>query len=128
MNRIPYLYNGGVLERGQVGILEGNGAEAVVPLERNRKWISKVSEEMARSNYAYTSGGTVGGMSKDELADVVAEGVVMAIMSNQKNIFGDSQRPINITVKLENDEAIARAAIRGQQSIDYRMNPTPSYG
>ena len=32
---IPRLEKGGVLERGQVGFLEGNGAEAVVPLEKN---------------------------------------------------------------------------------------------
>ena len=43
---LPRLEQGGVLEKGQVGLLEGNGAEAVVPLENNRKWISKVSEEM----------------------------------------------------------------------------------
>lgn len=44
--RVPYLYNGGVLERGQVGILEGSGAEAVVPLENNKKWTSAVAEDM----------------------------------------------------------------------------------
>lgn len=43
---LPRLEKGGVLEKGQVGLLEGNGAEAVVPLEQNKKWISKVSEEM----------------------------------------------------------------------------------
>lgn len=44
--QIPLLETGGVLEQGQVGLLEGNGAEAVVPLERNRQWISRVSDEM----------------------------------------------------------------------------------
>lgn len=43
---IPMLASGGILEKGQVGLLEGNGAEAVVPLENNKKWISKVSEDM----------------------------------------------------------------------------------
>ena len=43
---IPELYRGGVLEKGQVGLLEGNGAEAVVPLENNAKWIQKVAEDM----------------------------------------------------------------------------------
>ena len=46
ISQIPYLYQGGVLERGQVGILEGSGAEAVVPLERNRKWIRAVADDM----------------------------------------------------------------------------------
>lgn len=40
------LARGGVLKRGQVGVLEGSGAEAVVPLENNRAWISKVAEDM----------------------------------------------------------------------------------
>lgn len=42
----PFLAEGGVLERGQVGILEGNGAEAVVPLENNKKWIASLSRDM----------------------------------------------------------------------------------
>lgn len=43
---IPLLENGAVLEKGQVGFLEGNGAEAVVPLERNKKWIRAVAQDM----------------------------------------------------------------------------------
>ena len=43
---LPRLVKGGVLEKGQVGILEGNGAEAVVPLERNRAWLSRVAEDL----------------------------------------------------------------------------------
>lgn len=43
---IPKLAQGGVLERGQTGFLEGTGAEAVVPLENNRKWISAVAQDM----------------------------------------------------------------------------------
>ena len=35
-----------MLERGQVGLLEGTGAEAVVPLEHNRAWLSKVAEDL----------------------------------------------------------------------------------
>jgi phage-related protein len=37
---------GGILEHGQVGLLEGTGAEAVVPLDQNRKWISAAAEDM----------------------------------------------------------------------------------
>lgn len=43
---LPRLAKGGVLERGQVGLLEGTGAEAVVPLERNKAWLSKVAEDL----------------------------------------------------------------------------------
>lgn len=46
MVKFPRLFEGGVLERGQTGFLEGNGAEAVVPLHNNKKWISKVADDM----------------------------------------------------------------------------------
>jgi RNase P/RNase MRP subunit p29 len=45
---IPLLERGGVLEKGQVGLLEGNGAEAVVPLEKNKKWLARVAEQLSR--------------------------------------------------------------------------------
>lgn len=44
---LPRLARGGVLERGQVGILEGSGAEAVVPLEHNTAWLSRVAEDLS---------------------------------------------------------------------------------
>lgn len=44
--QIPELAQGGVLARGQVGLLEGKGAEAVVPLDRNKKWISAVANDL----------------------------------------------------------------------------------
>ena len=43
---LPRLAKGGVLERGQVGILEGSGAEAVVPLENNKAWLSRLAVEL----------------------------------------------------------------------------------
>lgn len=43
---LPRLASGGVLEKGQVGLLEGSGAEAVVPLERNKAWISRVAQDL----------------------------------------------------------------------------------
>ena len=43
---LPRLEKGGVLEKGQVGLLEGNGAEAVVPLDQNDKWINRVAQDM----------------------------------------------------------------------------------
>ena len=35
-----------MLEKGQVGLLEGTGAEAVVPLEHNRAWLSALALEL----------------------------------------------------------------------------------
>lgn len=43
---LPHLWRGGILEKGQTGFLEGTGAEAVVPLENNKKWISAVARDM----------------------------------------------------------------------------------
>jgi len=40
---IPELEQGGILKRGQVGLLEGNGAEAVVPLEKNTVGLRKIA-------------------------------------------------------------------------------------
>lgn len=43
---IPRLEKGGILKKGQKGFLEGNGAEAVVPLDKNKKWIRKTAKDM----------------------------------------------------------------------------------
>lgn len=40
----PRLAKGGVLKKGEIGFLEGSGAEAVVPLEKNTQWIGKVAD------------------------------------------------------------------------------------
>lgn len=46
LSTIPNLETGAVLEKGQTGFLEGNGAEAVVPLEKNKKWTRAVARDM----------------------------------------------------------------------------------
>lgn len=43
---VPKMERGGVLKKGQIGLLEGNGAEAVVPLEKNTEWINKVAAQL----------------------------------------------------------------------------------
>lgn len=43
---LPRLVEGGILKKGQIGFLEGSGAEAVIPLEKNTQWISNVAKEM----------------------------------------------------------------------------------
>jgi len=59
--QIPLLAKGGVLKRGQVGLLEGDGAEAVVPLDRNKAWIRSVAQSMLRelSRVSSTGAGIV---------------------------------------------------------------------
>lgn len=43
---IPQLAKGGVLKRGQMALLEGEGGEAVIPLEKNTEWIDKIAEKL----------------------------------------------------------------------------------
>ena len=44
--QIPELAKGGVLKKGQKGFLEGDGAEAVVPLEKNTKWLDEIANRL----------------------------------------------------------------------------------
>lgn len=44
--QIPELARGGVLKKGQKGFLEGDGAEAVVPLEKNTKWLDEIANRL----------------------------------------------------------------------------------
>lgn len=51
---IPELAEGGILKKGQMGLLEGNGAEAVVPLDQNKKWVSSIVAEMQKQGGGMT--------------------------------------------------------------------------
>lgn len=75
IGRIPRLERGGVLKRGQIGLLEGNGAEAVVPLERNKAWIRAVAKDMAQIMPSVTTnnnGQTINFYSKASSPDEIA--------------------------------------------------------
>ena len=74
---LPKLEKGGVLEAGQVGILEGTGAEAVVPLEKNREWITRVAAEMQNQG--------IGG--DKETLDVLKE--ILAILKDGRDELPD---------------------------------------
>ena len=73
---IPQLEEGGVLARGQVGFLEGNGAEAVVPLDKNKAWISSVARDMDHA----IGGGQVAELLAnilDTLGDIAQMGITL---------------------------------------------------
>ena len=59
--QLPRLEKGGILKKGQVGLLEGNGAEAVVPLESDTDGLKKIAgilaKEMQTSNIVNNSNG-----------------------------------------------------------------------
>lgn len=75
IGKIPRLERGGVLKRGQIGLLEGNGAEAVVPLEKNKAWIRAVAKDMAQIMPSVTTnnnGQTINFYSKTSSPDEIA--------------------------------------------------------
>ena len=45
--QIPELEKGGILKRGQVGLLEGSGDEAVVPLDKNTNGLRRIAAMLA---------------------------------------------------------------------------------
>lgn len=57
---IPELKRGGVLARGQVGLLEGDGAEAVVPLENNAGWIKATAQALKTALQSEGAAGITG--------------------------------------------------------------------
>lgn len=88
IREIPLLAKGGVLEKGQTGFLEGNGAEAVVPLHDNKKWISAVARDME---------GAVGGpASMDVLNDI--KSMVQSILNDGLNFYIDKDKLVACTV------------------------------
>lgn len=95
---LPKLEKGGVLEEGQIGLLEGNGAEAVVPLENNAKWIHSVAMDMADQ-------GIGGG---NEAVSVLSE--ILSMLKEIKEGIAELPDPIvdamssNLTLSVNNRE------------------------
>lgn len=59
---IPELARGGILKKGQVGLIEGNGAEAVVPLEKNTQGLQKIASLLASNMGAVNPAGAGDGI------------------------------------------------------------------
>lgn len=91
--QIPELEEGGVLKRGQVGLLEGNGAEAVVPLERNKQWISAVARDMDT-----IMGGQTGAQVVAVLMDIleaIEDLTGMGIFLDKDKLVGELAKPMD---------------------------------
>ena len=110
-----YKKGGLFMQPSVIGLAEA-GKEAVLPLE-NRRTMSMIADSIM--------GNATTGMSEEALTNAVTAGVTMALMNNQGN-----QTPINLyaTLYTEDNEVLARAVAKGQESIDYRYNPTPQFG
>lgn len=117
LSDIPYLAKGGLVSAPTFAMIGEAGSEAVLPLE-NRKTMSRVADSILSNSSSM-------GLNEKILTNAVARGVAMAMMNNQQN-------PINVTcyaeLRTEDNEVLARAVTKGQQSLDYRMHPTPQFG
>lgn len=112
--KVNWYKKGGLFdEASMIGVGEA-GKEAVLPLE-NKKTMSMIADSITRS-----SGGL--GISEEQLQDAVERGVALAMMNNKQDINVQCVAEFKTT-----DEALARAVSRGQQKIEYRMKPVPSY-
>ena len=65
IGRIAELEQGGILKRGQMGLLEGNGAEAVVPLDKNKAWIKAVATDLLNALHVQTDGNSVSNLANN---------------------------------------------------------------
>ena len=113
---LKWYKKGGLFDMPSVIGVGEAGKEAVLPLE-NKRTMSMIADSIM-------SNSTVG-MDEEVLTNAVARGFAMAMMNNQ-------QSPVNVTcyaeLRTEDNEVLARAVTKGQQSIDYRKNPTPQFG
>lgn len=92
--KIPKLYRGGVLEKGQVGLLEGDGTEAVVPLENNRRWIAATAAAMRAALQAegLMAGGSGSGATVNNFTFTQTNNSPVAL--DRLAIYRDTQRQI----------------------------------
>lgn len=112
--KVNWYKKGGVFdEASMIGVGEA-GKEAVLPLE-NKKTMSMIAESITKNSSGL-------GISEEQLEDAVARGVAMAMINNKQDINVQCVAEFKTT-----DEALARAVSRGQQKIEYRMKPVPSY-
>lgn len=86
---------GGVVGRGEIAFLEGDGAEAVVPLDQNHRWISKVASDMVNTLYTQNSN-------------------MLTATSNVPDV--------NVTVSLEGESEALFRAMQKQDKIYKRSN------
>ena len=95
---IPELFKGGVLKKGQVGLLEGKGAEAVVPLEKNLGWIKKIASAISKNIGADISA------VKSGLSARTTTGGTVGHSNGSKSTVVDARMTVNYNGKLSRKE------------------------
>lgn len=107
---VKWYEKGGLFKGGSgqmIGVAENGKDEAVLPLE-NKRSMERIAQAIVSS----------GGMNSPKFAETIAASVAQAIISTQND------RPIVVqsTLRMENDEVIARAVERGQKKLNNRFN------
>ena len=107
---------GGLFNGAQVIGIGEAGTEAVLPLE-NPRTMKKIADSIVSS-----SDGSMG-LTKEEMAKAVAQGVAMAMSMNSGN---KNPQYIMNSIILDGSE-IAKAVTKAQNDTDSRFNPSPAY-
>lgn len=107
---------GGLFNGAQVIGIGEAGSEAVLPLE-NPRTMKKIADSIVSS-----SDGSVG-LTKEEMAKAVAQGVAMAMSMNSGN---NNPQYIMNSIILDGSE-IAKAVTKAQNDTDSRFKPSPAY-
>ena len=96
---IPELEYGGVLRKGQVGVLEGKGDEAVLPLERHTGALQKIADLLAE-NLGFDVNGIKSGLS----AGLVTAGAGNASGGKTSHTVVNAGMTVNYNGKLSRKE------------------------
>lgn len=97
---------GGVVEKGEIALLEGDGAEAVVPLHQNRMWISRVAQDMKNAlDYGQSPSGSKNDNALleliyellERLPDLILEGMESVNMKVDKREFARMVKEVTAT-------------------------------
>lgn len=107
---------GGLFNGAQVIGIGEAGSEAVLPLE-NPRTMKKIADSIVSS-----SDGSMG-LTKEEMAKAVAQGVAMAMSMNSGN---NNPQYIMNSIILDGNE-IAKAVTKAQNDTDSRFKPSPAY-
>ena len=107
---------GGLFNGAQVIGIGEAGSEAVLPLE-NPRTMKKIADSIVSS-----SDGSMG-LTKEEMAKAVAQGVAMAMSMNSGN---KNPQYIMNSIILDGNE-IAKAVTKAQNDTDSRFKPSPAY-
>lgn len=104
---IPKLYRGGILKKGQVGLLEGSGDEAVVPLENNQRWIAATAASMRSALQA--EGLAAGGLGGTVINNTFNQTNNSPEALNQLAIYRQTQRQLELAKGVIRREALGNA-------------------